>query len=77
MFKNLLGFGKGKDFLTEVISEFSDMLNNTHTIYVDSYNNLFDENPDPGLSDRIYEIDRSVNAAQRSIRKRSTCSATL
>ncbi|KKL92945.1 hypothetical protein LCGC14_1879620 [marine sediment metagenome] len=81
MFKNLLGFGKGKDFITEVIEEFNGMLNDTQTIFVSSYGHLFNPINEPGLGDRIYEIDRRVNEAQKKIRKRIaehlTCQPTV
>lgn len=70
MFKSLLGFGKGKDFLTEVLDEFTGMINDTQTIFVSSYGNLFNPIREPGLGDKIYEIDRRVNSTQKNIRKR-------
>ncbi len=70
MFKTLLGFGKGKDFITEVLEEFNRMLSDTQTIFVSSYGHLFNPINEPGLGDKIYEIDRRVNEAQKNIRKR-------
>ncbi len=81
MFKTLLGFGKGKDFITEVLEEFNRMLNDTQTIFVSSWGHLFNPINEPGLGDKIYEIDRRVNETQKTIRKRIaahlTCQPTV
>jgi phosphate transport system protein len=70
MFKNLLGFWKGKDFLTQVLSDFNGMLTDTHTMFIAAYGNLFSNIEEPGLKDELYAIDRRVNKLQKEIRKR-------
>ncbi len=77
MFKTLLGFGKGKDFITEVLEEFNRMLSDTRVIFVSSYGHLFNPINEPGLGDKIYEIDRRVNESQKNIRKRIAEHMTL
>jgi phosphate transport system protein len=70
MFKTLLGFRKGKDFLTQVLDSFDTMLFDTRTMFASSQGNLFEEEEAPGLKDDIYEIDRRVNGLQKDIRKK-------
>ncbi|MFC1770235.1 phosphate uptake regulator PhoU [Nitrospirota bacterium] len=69
MFKTLLGFRKGKDFLTQVLDSFDTMLFDTRTMFASSYGNLFEEEEAPGLKDDIYEIDRRVNSIEKDIRR--------
>ncbi len=70
MFKNLLQFWKGKDFLSQVLEEFKDMLDDTETMFKLVCRKLLDNEGEPGLKDRIYEIDKNVNTLQKNIRKR-------
>lgn len=70
MFKNLMQFWKGKDFLTEVLEEFKNMLDDTHKMFEAVCNKLIYNKEEPGLVDRVYDIDKKVNELQRNIRKR-------
>lgn len=70
MFKNLLSFWKGKDFLNHVLSEFGDMLDDAEDMFKSVCGKLIDNHDEPGLKDRIYEIDKKINLLQRDIRKR-------
>lgn len=70
MFKNLLQFWKGKDFLTQVLEEFKKMLDDTHKMFESVCNKLIYNKEEPGLGDRIYDIDKRVNKLERDIRKR-------
>ena len=70
MFKNLLHFWKGKDFLTQVLEEFSKMLNDTEQMFKSVCNRLLENQEESGLEDKIYEIDKRVNLLERDIRKR-------
>lgn len=70
MFKNLLHFWKGKDFLTQVIDEFGKMLNDCEEMFKKVCNRLLNNQEEPGLEDRIYEIDKRVNCLEKDIRKR-------
>jgi phosphate uptake regulator len=70
MFNNLLSFWKGKDFLSQVLEEFSKMLSDTEEMFVSVRRKLFEGTDEPGLKDRIYEIDQGVNRLERDIRKR-------
>ena len=70
MFKNLLSFWKGKDFLSKVLEEFKDMLDDTKFMYESVCACLLDNKDDPDLKKNIYEIDKRVNVLQKDIRKR-------
>jgi len=70
MFKNLLQFWKGKDFLTEVLEEFKVMLEDTKEMFESVCKRLIHNEKEPGLEERIYAIDKKVNELQRNIRKR-------
>lgn len=70
MFKNLLQFWKGKDFLRRVSEEFKDMLEDAQTMFDSVCRKLIDGKEEPGLKDKVYAIDKQVNDLQRNIRKR-------
>ncbi len=70
MFKNLLSFWKGKDFLAQVFSEFNEMLDDTKSMYEMVCKTLLDNVKEPDLKKKIYEIDKNVNRLQKSIRTR-------
>jgi len=70
MFKNLLNFWKGEDFLKQVLQEFKNMLDDAQIMFDSVCKKLIDNEKDPGLEERIYSIDKKVNDLQRDIRKR-------
>ena len=70
MFKNLLSFWKGKDFLAQVFEEFKDMLDDSETMFRAVCNRLIEHVDEPDLKKKIYEIDKKVNLLQKDIRKR-------
>lgn len=70
MFKNLLSFWKGKNFLSQVLGEFEEMLTDTQQMFESVRRKLFEGTEEKGLKDRIYEIDRGVNRLEKDIRKR-------
>ena len=70
MFKNLLQFWKGKDFLTQVLEEFKNMLDDAEIMFSSVCKRLINNEEEPGLKDKIYDIDKKVNDLQRDIRKR-------
>jgi phosphate transport system protein len=70
MFKNLLSFWKGKDFLAQVLGEFRDMLDDTQCMYQMVCRTLLDHAEEPDLKKKIYEIDGKVNSLQKNIRTR-------
>jgi phosphate transport system protein len=70
MFKNLLQFWRGKDFLSQVLEDFKNMLDDAQIMFNSVCKKLIDNQDEPGLKDKIYGIDRKVNALQKDIRKR-------
>ncbi len=70
MFRNLLSFWKGKEFLAQVFEEFKDMLDQTECMYKMVCSTLLDNVEEPDLKEKIYEIDKKVNRLQKDIRKR-------
>lgn len=70
MFRNLLSFWKGKDFLSHVFEEFKGMLDDTEIMFTSVCKRLLDNADEPGLKQRIYDIDKKVNSLQKDIRKR-------
>ena len=70
MFKNILGFYKGKHFLTQVLEEFKDMLDNAECMYKLVCGTLLDNVQQPDLKDKIHEIDKKVNSLEKHIRGR-------
>ncbi len=70
MFKNLMNFWKGKDFLSLVLKEFKDMLDDTEKMFTSVCRKLIDNQDEPGLKNNIYKLDKKVNTLQKNIRKR-------
>jgi len=70
MFKNLIAFWKGKDFLTAVLQEFREMLNDTKGMFRSVCETLIKGRGEPNLEDVIYRVDKKVNRLEREIRKR-------
>ena len=70
MFKNLLQFWKGKDFLSQVLEEFKSMLDDAQIMFDSVCRRLIDDKEEPGLKNKVYNTDKRVNDLQRDIRKR-------
>lgn len=70
MFKNLLSFWKGKDFLAQVFEEFKSMLDDSEFMFKSVRSRLLDNVEEPDLKQKIYDIDKKVNLLQKDIRRR-------
>ena len=70
MFKNLLSFWKGKDFLVQVLEDFRIMLDDSETMFEAVCAQLLAGKEKEGLKNKIYEIDKQVNNLQKEIRRR-------
>jgi len=72
MFKNLTDFWKGKDFLTQVLSDFESMLTYSEEMFTDVSKRLLAKRKESAdtLREKIYRIDRKINSKERKIRKR-------
>ncbi len=70
MFKNLLQFWKGKDFLSQVLEEFKSMLEDTQQMFVSVCRKVIYNEEEPDLKEKIYELDKKVNEIEKDIRRR-------
>ncbi|MFC1643694.1 phosphate uptake regulator PhoU [Chlamydiota bacterium] len=71
MFKNLLDFWKGKNFLTVVLEEFDNMISLSQKMYTTTIKVLVKgDTLDTNLKDNIYDNDRKINELERDIRKK-------
>ena len=70
MFKDLLSFWKGKDFLVQVLEDFKAMLDDSESMFQSVCGRLLDNEDQPDLKEKIYKIDKTVNVLQKDIRKR-------
>jgi phosphate uptake regulator len=70
MFKNLIQFWKGKDFLSQVMEDFKVMLDDSEMMFKSSYAILVENKKEPGLEDQIIKTDKRVNSLQKAIRQR-------
>lgn len=70
MFKNLLQFWKGKDFLNQVLEDFKNMLEDSEIMFDAVCRRLIENKEEHGLEEKIYDIDKKVNDLQKEIRKR-------
>jgi phosphate uptake regulator len=70
MFKNLISFWKGKDFLAQVFEEFKDMLDETKCMYEMVCGTLLENAEETDPKKKIYVIDKRVNNLQKHIRTR-------
>ncbi|MFC1652767.1 phosphate uptake regulator PhoU [Planctomycetota bacterium] len=77
MFRNLLSFWKGKDFIAKVFEDFKSMLDDTEFMFQAVCKHLLENTQEPELKQRIYDIDKQVNVLQRDIRKRIVEHLTL
>ena len=70
MFNSLLSFWKGKDFLSQVIDDFSKMLDHAENMFTMVSRALLENDQPANLKDTVYQIDKQINRLERSIRKR-------
>lgn len=70
MFKNLLSFWKGKDFLSHVLDDFGNILDDAEGMFKSVCKKLIDNQEEPGLKEKIYKADRKINRLEKDIRKR-------
>ena len=70
MFKNLLSFWRGKDFLSHVLDEFSNILDDAEDMLKSVCEKLINNQDKPELKEKIYKADRKINLLEKDIRKR-------
>ena len=77
MFKNLLAFWKGKDFLSQVLGDFKQMLDHAENLFIMVSGALLENNKPANLKDNVYSVDKKINRLERAIRKRIVEHLTL
>ena len=77
MFNSLMNFWKGKDFLSQVIDDFSAMLDHSENIFTMVSRALLENDKPENLKDTVYEVDKTINRLERSIRLRIVEHLTL
>jgi phosphate uptake regulator len=70
MFPNLSSFWKGRSFLTKVLEEFREMLGHTEMMFGLVRASLLEGKGNSDLAEKLRDTDKTVNAAQKDIRKR-------
>jgi phosphate uptake regulator len=70
MFRNLLQFWKGKDFLNQVLEDFRKMLDDAEEMFKSVCRRLIENAEEAGLEEKIYRLDKKVNTLEKDIRKR-------
>ncbi len=70
MFKNLLQFWNGKDFLNQVLEDFKNMLDDAERMFISMSKKLIYNEKQNDLENKIYSIDKRINELERDIRKR-------
>lgn len=70
MFSNLLSFWRGKDFLSQVIDDFSGMLDHAENVFILVSGALVENDQPANLKDTVYQIDKKINRLERNIRQR-------
>lgn len=70
MFSNLSSFWRGRSFMTTVLEQFKHMLEQTEEMYVLVRACLLECGPSTEAEERVWEIDKRVNAAEKDIRRR-------
>jgi len=70
MFENLLSFWRGKDFLSTVLDEFKDMLDDTQLMFQSVCARLIENSDDHDLKQKIYDVDKRINLLEKEIRRR-------
>jgi len=71
MFRNLMSFWKGKDFLKEILKDFQQMMDDAQDMFRVSCDLIIrDKKKEEGVKDNIYRIDKRINDLERTIRTR-------
>ena len=70
MFDTLLSFWRGKDFLTQVLGDFKQMLDHAENMFAMVSQALLDNKAEPDLREKVYSVDKEINQLERGIRQR-------
>jgi len=70
MFKNIREFWNGKDFLSKVLEDFKNMLENGEQMFALVSKKLIHNESQENMKKTIYALDKKINTAEKEIRKR-------
>ena len=70
MFRNLMSFWKGRNFLDEVYNDFRQMLDGADRMFVMVSDALLHNVSEPDLTQKIHDADKEINKLQKEVRKR-------
>jgi len=70
MFESILGFWSGKDFLAQVLDDFSEMLRTAEKMYADVMGHFLIQRQEPEFRQSVYRRDQAINTLERKIRCR-------
>jgi phosphate uptake regulator len=70
MFKNIIRFWQGKDFLKQVLEDFKSMLEDAQDMFNIACDKVIYGKMNAEAEDKIYGIDRKINELEKDIRKR-------
>lgn len=77
MFKNLMDFWKGKDFLAQVYGDFRQMIIDSQGMFESVCKKLINNETTVSLEDRVYKADEKINKLEKDIRTRVVEHLTL
>jgi len=69
MFENILSFWKGREFMTQALKEFKEMLEGSETMFGLVCQRLIHNQNAEDLREKVYSIDQKINAREKNIRK--------
>lgn len=70
MFKNILSFWKGREFLDAALAEFKKMLDNSEEMFNLVCRKLIQNEDVENLEEKVYTLDKEINELEKTIRKR-------
>ncbi len=69
MFKNILSFVQGSQFMNKSLDQFKEMLEHAEVMYGQVSEKLIHNKENPNLKEEIYRIDKKINELEKNIRK--------
>ena len=68
--KDLIAFWKGKDFSTQALASFGEILKISEQMFKKTIAELFEPSGDQNLKQEVYNMDQRINELERGIRRR-------
>jgi len=70
MFENLKKIWSRDDYITKLMSEFKEMLEDASEIFIDVCEMLVEHQEKPTLEDEVFDLDKRINQLEKDIRKK-------